>query len=92
MFVSVCVCEMRQSSFYTSESVIPSDSWHKLWIGSYMSQPRRVKAADVKSSCADSERWLRNRASVSAPFVSPLAPLCGTADLTTWLADKQLIE
>lgn len=48
------------------------------------------KAVDVKSGCADSEGWQRKLASVSAPFVSLLAPLSGTANL--WLADKQLID
>lgn len=42
--------------------------------------------------CADVEGWHRKLASVSAPFVSLLAPQCGTANLTTWLADKQLID
>lgn len=49
-----------------------------------------VKAVDVKSGCADSEGWHRKLASVSAPFVSLLAPVSGTANL--WLADKQLID
>lgn len=51
-----------------------------------------VKAVGVKSSRIDSEGWWQKLASVSAPFVSLLAPLCGTANLTTWLADKQLID
>lgn len=51
---------------------------------------RRVKAVDVKSACADSEGWRGELASVSAPFVSLLAPQSGTANL--WLADKQLID
>lgn len=49
--------------------------------------PRRV---DVKSEWADSEGWRWKLASVSAPFVSPSAPLSGTANL--WRADKQLID
>lgn len=49
-----------------------------------------VRALDVKSGRADSEGWQRELASVSAPFVSLLAPLSGTANL--WLADKQLID
>ncbi len=45
---------------------------------------------DVKSGRADSEGWRPKLASVSAPFVSLLARLSGTANL--WLADKQLID
>lgn len=47
---------------------------------------------DVKSRCPDSEGWHGKLTSVSAPFVSLCAPLCGTANLTTQLADKQLID
>lgn len=47
---------------------------------------------DVKSGWPDSEGWHRKLTSVSAPFVSLLAPLSGTANLTTRLADKQLID
>lgn len=53
---------------------------------------RSVKAVDVKSGCFDSEGWHRKLTSVSAPFASLLASLSGTANLTTWLADKQLID
>lgn len=53
---------------------------------------RGLKALDVKSGCSDSEGWHSEQASVSTLFVSLLAPLTGTANLTTWLADKQLID
>lgn len=47
---------------------------------------------DVKSGGADTKGWHGKLASVSAPFVSLLAPVSRTANLTTWLADKQLID
>lgn len=90
---SVCVHAMLQLSSSTSSK---RHSTRQLaWLPNAVPVRRRngcVEAVDVKSGCTDSEGWHRTLASVSAPFVSLLAPSSGTANLTTWLADKQLID
>lgn len=79
---------MCQSSSPTSPCVIhPGELAQMLNAIPYV-----VRSVDVGSGCPDSEGWPRNLTSVWAPFVSLLAPLSGTANLTTRLADKQLIE
>lgn len=56
----------------------------------YVMRSAALKLWMLNRARADSEGWHRKLASVSAPFVSLLAPLSGTANL--WLADKQLID
>ena len=80
-----------QPSSPPSLSVIHTGSWHERWNAVlYVMRSAALRLWMLNRARADSEGWHRKLASVSAPFVSLLAPLSGTANL--WLADKQLID
>ncbi len=88
--VCVWVCDVPAGLSYLSRCHSPRQLAQALNAILYVVRSAVLKLVDVKSGCTDSEGWHRKLASVSAPFVSLLAPLSGTANL--WLADKQLID